>query len=71
MPAVVEVGGVERNRFGDVEQGEIAFDHRGFVEELPEANTQGVTLEEVRANLAEAVDLVFETNRVLAEETIL
>jgi predicted RNase H-like HicB family nuclease len=27
----------------------------GFVEELPGANTQGVTLEEARANLEEAV----------------
>ena len=42
----------------------------GFVEELPGANTQGATLEEARANLAEAVDLVLEANRILAEETI-
>ena len=43
----------------------------GFVEELPGANTQGATLEEVRANLTEAVELVLEANRTLAEETIL
>ena len=42
----------------------------GFVEELPGANTQGETLEEVRANLQEAVQLVLEANRTLAEETI-
>ncbi|MFH1043800.1 MAG: type II toxin-antitoxin system HicB family antitoxin [Pseudomonadota bacterium] len=42
----------------------------GFVEELPGANTQGVTLDEVRANLAEAVELVLEANRTLAEEAI-
>jgi predicted RNase H-like HicB family nuclease len=42
----------------------------GFVEELPGANTQGVTLEEARANLAEAVELVLEANRTLAEEAI-
>ena len=42
----------------------------GFVEELPGANTQGVTLDEARANLAEAVELVLEANRVLAEESI-
>jgi len=42
----------------------------GFVEELPGANTQGATLDEVRANLAEAVELVLEANRTLAEETI-
>ena len=39
----------------------------GFVEELPGANTQGVTLEEARANLREAVLLVVEANRALAE----
>ena len=42
----------------------------GFVEELPGANTQGATLDEARANLAEAVGLVLEANRVLAEESI-
>lgn len=42
----------------------------GFVEELPGANTQGVTLEEARANLAEAVELVLEANRALSEESI-
>ena len=42
----------------------------GFVEELPGANTQGATLEEARANLVEAVELVLEANRVLAEETM-
>jgi len=39
----------------------------GFVEELPGANTQGATLEEARANLEEAVELVLEANRLLAE----
>lgn len=39
----------------------------GFVEELPGANTQGDTLEEARANLHEAVALVLEANRILAE----
>ncbi len=39
-----------------------------FVEELPGANTQGVTLEEARANLEEAVRLVLESNRMLARE---
>ena len=36
----------------------------GFVEELPGANTQGMTLEETRANLEEAVALVLDANRV-------
>jgi predicted RNase H-like HicB family nuclease len=40
----------------------------GFVEELPGANTQGTTLEETRLNLEEAVALVLDANRVLAEE---
>lgn len=42
----------------------------GFVEELPGANTQGDTLEEARSNLNEAVRLVLEANRVLAEEAL-
>lgn len=42
----------------------------GFVEELPGANTQGATLEETRANLTEAVELVLEANRTLSEESI-
>jgi predicted RNase H-like HicB family nuclease len=41
----------------------------GFVEELPGANTQGATLDEVRNNLSEAVELVFEANRALSEES--
>jgi len=44
--------------------------HIGFVEELPGANTQGDTLEEVRDNLKEAVQLVLEANRQLAEEDL-
>lgn len=42
----------------------------GFVEELPGANTQGTTLEETRANLREAIELILEANRELAEESI-
>ena len=42
----------------------------GFVEELPGANTQGSTLEEARANLREAVQLVIDANRSMAEETL-
>ena len=42
----------------------------GLVEELPGANTQGETLDEARANLAEAVALVLEANRALAEEEL-
>ncbi len=42
----------------------------GFVEELPGANTQGATLEEARANLQEAIALILEANRTLAEESL-
>jgi len=42
----------------------------GFVEELPGANTQGASLEEARANLTEAVELVLDANRTLSEESI-
>ena len=38
-----------------------------FVEELPGANTQGATLDEARSNLQEAVTLVLEANRELAD----
>ena len=41
-----------------------------FVEELPGANTQGATLDEARENLQEAVMLVLEANRMLAEEEL-
>ena len=44
--------------------------YAAFVEELPGANTQGATLEEARANLQEAIALVLETNRQLAEEEL-
>ncbi|HWM91977.1 MAG TPA: type II toxin-antitoxin system HicB family antitoxin [Thermoanaerobaculia bacterium] len=51
--------------FRRVPEGFIAF-----VEELPGANTQGETLEEARTNLQEAVALVLEANRILAEEDL-
>lgn len=37
----------------------------GFVEEIPGANSQGQTLDEVRENLREAVQLVLDANREL------
>ena len=51
--------------FMQVPEGYIAF-----VEELPGANTQGATLEEARENLREAVTLVLEANRELAERSL-
>jgi predicted RNase H-like HicB family nuclease len=35
----------------------------GYVAELPGANTQGETLEEVRENLSEAIELILNSNR--------
>jgi len=51
--------------FMKVPEGYVAF-----VEELPGANTQGASLEEARQNLKEAVTLVLDANRVMAEESI-
>ena len=51
--------------FEEVPEGYI-----GYVEELPGANTQGATLAEARANLFEAVEMVLEANRALAEERV-
>ena len=42
----------------------------GFVEEIPGANSQGQTLDEVRENLREAVQLVLEANRELTEQAL-
>jgi len=39
----------------------------GYVEELPGANTQGVTIEDARENLRDAVVMVLEANRDLFE----
>jgi predicted RNase H-like HicB family nuclease len=51
--------------FVKVPEGYVAF-----IEELPGANTQGVTLDEARDNLREAVELVVEANRTLAQESL-
>ena len=51
--------------YRQVPEGYIAF-----VEELPGDNTQGATLDETRENLKEAVELVLEANRTLAEEEL-
>lgn len=51
--------------FEKVPEGYIAF-----VEEVPGAHTQGATLEEARENLSEAIEMVLEANRALAEESI-
>jgi predicted RNase H-like HicB family nuclease len=51
--------------FYEVPEGYVAF-----VEELRGANTQGATLEEAKENLMDAISLVLETNRELAEQSI-
>ena len=51
--------------FLEVPEGYVAF-----VEELPGANTQGSTLEEARENLQEAVAMILEANRELAEKSL-
>ena len=42
----------------------------GYVVELPGANTQGETMEEVRENLKEAVSLLLECYREEAEKNL-
>ena len=51
--------------FHKVPEGYVAF-----AEELSGANTQGETLDEARENLREAIALVVEANRALAEEAL-
>jgi predicted RNase H-like HicB family nuclease len=51
--------------FMKVPEGYVAF-----IEELPGANTQGETLEEARKNLHEAVALVLDANRAMAEQSL-
>jgi len=46
------------------------YGYIGYVEELPGANTQGETLEETRNNIIEAIELVIQSNRQLAEEEL-
>ena len=48
-----------------VKEGYVAY-----VEEIPGANTQGSTLQETKKNLREALRLVLETNKKMAEKEI-
>ena len=48
-----------------VKEGYVAY-----VEEIPGANTQGSTLQETKKNLREALRLVLETNRKMAEKEL-
>jgi predicted RNase H-like HicB family nuclease len=49
---------------------EVPGGYVGFIEELPGANTQGADLNETRKNLVEAVEMILDANRQLAEEYI-
>lgn len=42
----------------------------GYVEELSGANSQGMTLEEARENLHEAIELIIISNRELTEKSL-
>ncbi|MDZ8258909.1 type II toxin-antitoxin system HicB family antitoxin [Nostoc sp. ChiQUE01b] len=42
----------------------------GYVQELPGANVQEKTLEEVRESLREAIELILISNRELAEQQL-
>jgi len=39
--------------------------YTGWIEEIPGVNTQGKTLKETKENLADALFLILETNRLL------
>lgn len=40
----------------------------GWVEEIPGVNTQGKTLKEARENLADALALILETNKIVSHK---
>jgi len=42
--------------------------YAAYVEEIPGVNTQGETLEEAKSNLREALLMVLETNKILAQK---
>jgi predicted RNase H-like HicB family nuclease len=49
---------------------EVPEGYVAFIEEIPGTNTQGATLDETRENLQDAVALVLEANRELAEKSL-
>ena len=40
----------------------------GWIEEIPGVNTQGKTIKELKENLADALKLIIETNRLLSRK---
>jgi predicted RNase H-like HicB family nuclease len=67
--AIIELGASIAMEFTAVYM-KVPEGYVAFVEELPGANTQGDTLEEARENLREAVEMVLEANRELAERSL-
>ena len=45
--------------------------YSAFIEEIPGVNTQGESIEEARSNLQEALKMVLETNKILAQKNIM
>jgi predicted RNase H-like HicB family nuclease len=43
-------------------------DFIAYIEEMPGVNTQGATIDEARANLVEALELIIEVRREIALE---
>jgi predicted RNase H-like HicB family nuclease len=43
-------------------------DYIAYIEEMPGVNTQGATIDEARANLLEALELIMEVRREIAHE---
>jgi len=41
-----------------------------YIEEIPGVNSQGETLEEAKANLSEALELILETQRMLSRQEL-
>jgi len=44
--------------------------YSAFIEGLPGANTQGKTINEARHHLVEAVELILESNKMIAEKLL-
>jgi predicted RNase H-like HicB family nuclease len=63
-------GSVERHLELTAVYRKVPEGYIGFIEELPGANSQGRTLDEVRSNLREAAVLVLEANRDLARQSM-
>ena len=41
-----------------------------YIEEIPGVNSQGDTLEEAKANLSEALELILDTQRMLSQQQL-